>query len=123
MLDYAPEFGVAVQHLATWVSEGKIKSQNTIIRGGLEKAESALVDLFRGVNKGKTSVHGVSSRQVELTSHQGNSWSRSRHPATHEARRRRMIVGHTDDGNEATTPAGAGAEMTTLLSRVASRIP
>lgn len=53
ILDHVKEFPVAMKQLAEWVSEGKIKSKNTVIKGGLEKAEHALVDLFRGVNTGK----------------------------------------------------------------------
>lgn len=52
VLDYASEWPVAIKQLAVWVSEGKIKSENTIIKGGLQKAEQALIDLFNGVNKG-----------------------------------------------------------------------
>lgn len=54
ILDYATEWAVAMKQLAQWVSEGKIKSENTIVKGGLEKAESALVDLFKGVNTGES---------------------------------------------------------------------
>lgn len=53
ILDYAQEFPVAMKQLAEWVSQGKVKSKNTVIKGGLERAEYALVDLFRGVNTGK----------------------------------------------------------------------
>lgn len=77
ILDYAQEFPVAMKQLAQWVSEGKIKSKNTVIKGGLEKAEHALVDLFRGVNTGK--VFQVEMlKELELTSNQENSWSKSR---------------------------------------------
>lgn len=62
VLDYAPEFAVAIKQLATWVSRGEVKSQNTIIKGGLEKAESALIDLFRGVNTGKTTADHLLTR-------------------------------------------------------------
>lgn len=41
-----------MKQLAVWIVEGKIKSENTIIKGGLQKAEEALVGLFNGINKG-----------------------------------------------------------------------
>lgn len=56
ILDYAPEFPEGVKQLATWLSQGKIKAKNTIIKGGLKQAEYALNDLFKGVNTGKFSL-------------------------------------------------------------------
>lgn len=53
ILDYVTEWSVAMKQLAEWVAEGKIKSKNTIVKGGLEKAETALVDLFKGANTGE----------------------------------------------------------------------
>lgn len=84
ILDYAKEFPVAMKQLAQWVSEGKVKSKNTVIEGGLEKAEHALVDLFRGVNTGRH-FHIEMMKKHELTSDQENSWLRSRSRASPEA--------------------------------------
>lgn len=53
VLDYLPEVPSAIKELAVWVSQGKVKSKNTVIKGGLAKAEQALVDMFKGANTGK----------------------------------------------------------------------
>lgn len=52
ILDFIADFAEAGKQLAVWVTEGKIKSKNTVIKGGLEKAPYALVDLLRGANTG-----------------------------------------------------------------------
>ncbi|KAF2759016.1 NADP-dependent leukotriene B4 12-hydroxydehydrogenase [Pseudovirgaria hyperparasitica] len=54
--DYESQFVEARRELAQWMSEGKIKGKLHIVRGGLEKAEQALVDLYKGVNTGKLLV-------------------------------------------------------------------
>jgi len=58
VMDYLSEFGQAREQLAKWFAEGRIKSKETIVKGGLDAAETALVDLFKGVNTGaaKTST-------------------------------------------------------------------
>lgn len=56
VLDYAAQFSEARKELAQWISEGKIKRKETIVKGGLVKAEQALVDLFKGANTGKLLV-------------------------------------------------------------------
>ena len=43
----------ARRELAQWLSEGKIQRKETIIKGGLPKAEQALADLYKGMNTGK----------------------------------------------------------------------
>lgn len=53
ILDFAADWAAGIKQLAVWVSEGKIKPRNTVVKGGLEKAEQALFDLFKGVNTGK----------------------------------------------------------------------
>ncbi|KAF2465033.1 NADP-dependent leukotriene B4 12-hydroxydehydrogenase [Lindgomyces ingoldianus] len=54
--DYTAQFPKAKKQLAQWLSEGKLKRKETIIKGGLPKAEQALVDLFNGANTGKLLV-------------------------------------------------------------------
>jgi len=56
VFDFAKEYPRALRDLAQWLSEGKIKRKETIVPGGLEKAESALRDLYDGVNTGKLMV-------------------------------------------------------------------
>lgn len=53
VFDYAKQYPQARQELAKWMEEGKIKSQETIVKGGLLKAEGALEGLFSGSNTGK----------------------------------------------------------------------
>jgi NADPH-dependent curcumin reductase CurA len=61
VFDYAKEYPRALKDLAQWLSEGKIKRKETIIKGGLDQAENALRDLYKGVNTGK------STRRLPLT--------------------------------------------------------
>lgn len=53
VLDWAAQFPAAMKQLAIWVAQGQVKSKNTVVKGGLEKADQALADLFRGLNTGK----------------------------------------------------------------------
>lgn len=53
VLDYASQYPSAREQLARWLAEGKIQRKETIVTGGLEKAEQALVDLYQGVNTGE----------------------------------------------------------------------
>lgn len=53
VFDYEKQYAEARKELAKWVSEGKLKRKETIVKGGLTKAEQALVDLYNGVNTGK----------------------------------------------------------------------
>ena len=52
VFDYAKEYPRALKDLAQWLSEGKIKRKETIVKGGLPQAENALRDLYNGVNTG-----------------------------------------------------------------------
>lgn len=53
MLDFAADFAEAMKQLAVWVSQGQVKSKNTVVKGGLQKADQALADLFKGINTGE----------------------------------------------------------------------
>lgn len=53
VLDFAADFAEAMKQLAVWVSQGQIQSKNTVVKGGLQKADQALADLFKGINTGK----------------------------------------------------------------------
>jgi NADPH-dependent curcumin reductase CurA len=55
VFDFVKEYPAARKQLAQWLAEGKLKRQETVVKGGLKVAEQALVDLFRGGNTGKTS--------------------------------------------------------------------
>lgn len=54
VFDHAERYAAARKQLAQWLAEGKIKRQETIVKGGLKVAEQALVDLFNGGNTGKS---------------------------------------------------------------------
>ena len=51
--DYQSQYPRAQAELASWISEGKIKSRFTIVEG-LEHAYESLNVLFKGENIGKT---------------------------------------------------------------------
>ncbi|KAJ5717415.1 hypothetical protein N7488_003061 [Penicillium malachiteum] len=56
VFDYAKKYASALQELASWLSQGKLKRKEHIVKGGLEGAPQALVDLYAGVNTGKMMV-------------------------------------------------------------------
>ncbi|KAL1839377.1 hypothetical protein VTK73DRAFT_4054 [Phialemonium thermophilum] len=56
VLDYEKEYPEAWKNLGRWMAEGKLKRTETIVRGGLQAAEHALVDIFSGKNTGKMLV-------------------------------------------------------------------
>lgn len=53
--DYAPQFLQAIQVLAGWLQEGKLRHEETIVEG-FENIPQAFLDLFSGKNKGKMVV-------------------------------------------------------------------
>lgn len=64
--DHMDRWGEARMELAGWVKEGKLKTTETIIGGGLKVAEQALMDLFKGINQGKLMLE-VKSPESPLT--------------------------------------------------------
>lgn len=48
VFDFIKEYPAARRQLAQWLAEGKLKRQETVVKGGLKVAEQALVDLFKG---------------------------------------------------------------------------
>ncbi|ETI24602.1 hypothetical protein G647_03971 [Cladophialophora carrionii CBS 160.54] len=69
VFDYAKEYPRALKDLAQWLSEGRIKRKETIIKGGLAQAENALRDLYNGVNTGKllVEVKPVEEQQLKAS--------------------------------------------------------
>ncbi|CAH0057543.1 unnamed protein product [Clonostachys solani] len=56
IFDQLKHFPQARADLSKWIAEGKLKKNETIIQGGLGKAEQGLVDLYKGINTGKLLV-------------------------------------------------------------------
>lgn len=56
VFDYAKKYPAALQELASWLAQGKLKRKEHIVPGGLESAPKALVDLYAGINTGKLMV-------------------------------------------------------------------
>lgn len=65
VLDYESRFIEARKELAKWLSEGKLKRKETIVQGGIGKAEEALVGLFEGKNTGKIMVQVADPEAVK----------------------------------------------------------
>jgi len=55
VFDFESRYAEARKELAQWLSEGKLKRKETIVQGGIGKAEEALVGLFEGRNTGELS--------------------------------------------------------------------
>jgi hypothetical protein len=56
VFDYMKEYAAARKQLTEWLAEGKLKRQETIIKGGLKVAEEAFANLFTGSNIGKIKI-------------------------------------------------------------------
>ncbi|KAI1363607.1 hypothetical protein F5Y08DRAFT_340432 [Xylaria arbuscula] len=64
VFDFFDEFARARKDISEWVAEGKLKRKETIVKGGLEKAEYAIRDLFEGKNTGKLLLEVKSPNEV-----------------------------------------------------------
>lgn len=51
--DYADRYPEAIQALAGWVREGRLKTREDVVTGGIAKFPETLLKLFRGENTGK----------------------------------------------------------------------
>ena len=56
IFDYEKRFPDARKDLAAWLTSGKLKRQEWIVEGGIEKAEEGLRGLFAGKNIGKSLI-------------------------------------------------------------------
>lgn len=56
VFDYEEKYSAALKDLATWLTQGKLKRKEHVIKGGLEAAPQGLVDLYGGANTGKMMV-------------------------------------------------------------------
>ncbi len=64
VFDFADDFPRARKELGEWLAEGKLKRRETVVKGGIEKAEYAIRDLFEGNNTGKLLVEIKSPEEV-----------------------------------------------------------
>ena len=55
VFNYADRYGEGLQHLATWLNEGRLKSREDIVEG-IETFPEALLKLFSGENFGKLMI-------------------------------------------------------------------
>jgi len=53
VLDYVAEYMAAIQEMAVWLAEGKLKTREQIVTGGIKQFLPALNMLFEGKNTGK----------------------------------------------------------------------
>lgn len=56
VLDFVDKWPQARQQMAQWMAEGRLISTETVVTGGLSRAEEALAGLFEGRNTGKMVV-------------------------------------------------------------------
>ncbi|KAI0508802.1 hypothetical protein F5B22DRAFT_619671 [Xylaria bambusicola] len=64
VFDFLGEFPRARKEIGEWLAEGKLKRKETIVKGGIEKAEYAIKDLFEGKNTGKLLLEVKSPNEV-----------------------------------------------------------
>lgn len=64
--DHMDRWGDARTALAGWIKEGKLKTTETVVKGGLKVAEQALIDLYKGINQGKLMVEVKSPDESSL---------------------------------------------------------
>ena len=53
VFDYVKQYGEALQKMAAWRDEGKLKTREEIVEGSIEDFHPTLMQLFRGENTGK----------------------------------------------------------------------
>lgn len=64
VFDFEDRYPEARKELSRWLEEGKLQRKETIIKGGLKAAEQALLDLYKGVNTGKSISISLTTRFV-----------------------------------------------------------
>ncbi|KAI0096884.1 hypothetical protein GGR51DRAFT_490893 [Nemania sp. FL0031] len=62
--DFVEDYPRARKEIGQWLASGELKRKETIVSGGIEKAEYAIRDLFDGKNTGKLLVEVKSPDQV-----------------------------------------------------------
>ncbi|KAI0973753.1 NAD(P)-binding protein [Xylaria arbuscula] len=64
VFDFAEDYAQARKEIGQWLAEGKLQRKETIVKGGLEKADQAILNLFEGNNTGKLLVEVKSPDEV-----------------------------------------------------------
>jgi NADPH-dependent curcumin reductase CurA len=64
VFDYAERYGEAAREIAQWIAQGRLKSREDVVPGGIEAFPEVLLRLFEGANTGKLvlDLHGVGNR-------------------------------------------------------------
>jgi NADPH-dependent curcumin reductase CurA len=57
VFDYADRYPAAIAELAGYLRDGRLKSREDVVRGGVEAFPQALQRLFSGANFGKLALH------------------------------------------------------------------
>lgn len=76
VFDYEKQYPQARRDLAQWLAEGKIQRRETIVKGGLEKAETALAGLYQGLNTGAYYTQLIVKDRTKLFT-KANCWLKS----------------------------------------------
>ncbi|MGZ8362682.1 MAG: NADP-dependent oxidoreductase, partial [Caulobacteraceae bacterium] len=53
VFDFADRYGEAFTEMAGWIAEGKLKTKEDVVEGGLKAFPETLAKLFTGENLGK----------------------------------------------------------------------
>jgi NADPH-dependent curcumin reductase CurA len=71
VFDEVANFPAFRKQLTQWLTEGKLKRRQTILKGGLAAAPKGLIDLYKGVNTGKLLVEINSEAVAEVSKNSG----------------------------------------------------
>jgi len=69
VFDFATQYAQARHNLSRWLTEGKLKRKEHIVKGGIEVAPRELVNLYAGANIGKMMVEITPSSESIESSH------------------------------------------------------
>ncbi|KAI0204330.1 NAD(P)-binding protein [Astrocystis sublimbata] len=64
--DHMDRWAEARKDLAGWIKEGKLQATETIVKGGLKLAEQTLLDLYKGINRGKLMLEVKNPNETPL---------------------------------------------------------
>jgi len=64
VLDYTDQYPEAKKQLVQWLIKGKLRRKETIVKGGLAKAEQAFIDLLDGKHTGMLGRTGLDYKLI-----------------------------------------------------------